>query len=80
MSRAMAASLLLEGNKFTAWQTAPWLPDLQREVVRFPKGKHDDIVDSVTQFLNWQRARTYEPRVPEVRVTLLAAVRASLEA
>lgn len=32
---------------------APWLDDLRRELMTFPAGKHDDQVDSVSQFLNW---------------------------
>lgn len=37
---------------------APWLPTLERELYGFPETTHDDQVDSVSQFLNWQRDRT----------------------
>ena len=30
-----------------------WLPDFEEELLRFPKVKHDDQVDSVSQYLNW---------------------------
>ena len=26
---------------------APWLPDLKAELLAFPRGRHDDIVDAV---------------------------------
>ena len=32
---------------------APWLIELERELLGFPNKKHDDQVDSVSQYLNW---------------------------
>lgn len=32
---------------------APWMDDLRREMMSFPNARHDDQVDSVSQFLNW---------------------------
>ena len=32
---------------------APWLDNYLAEVAAFPKGKHDDQVDSTAQFLDW---------------------------
>src|SRR6516225_7545736 len=34
-------------------QTAPWLAEYLHEMAVFPKGKHDDQVDSTAQFLDW---------------------------
>ena len=34
-------------------ETAPWLAEYLHEVTVFPKGKHDDQVDSTAQFLDW---------------------------
>ena len=34
-------------------EEAPWLDDFKAEIMAFPKGKHDDQVDSLSQFLNW---------------------------
>ena len=31
---------------------APFLPELERELLAFPHGKHDDQVDSISQALN----------------------------
>ncbi len=36
---------------------APWLEALRREMLTFPNAKHDDQVDSVSQFLNWAIGR-----------------------
>ena len=30
---------------------APWLDDLRHEMLAFPEGRHDDQVDSISQFL-----------------------------
>jgi predicted phage terminase large subunit-like protein len=32
---------------------ADWLPEFKRELLAFPNGRHDDQVDSMTQFLDW---------------------------
>jgi predicted phage terminase large subunit-like protein len=34
-------------------ETAPWLAEYLHELTVFPKGKHDDQVDSTAQFLDW---------------------------
>lgn len=31
----------------------PWVNDVISELLTFPKSKHDDIVDSITQAINW---------------------------
>jgi len=36
---------------------APWLPELLKELYGFPRAKHDDQVDSITQYLLWARDR-----------------------
>jgi hypothetical protein len=32
---------------------AAWLPEYLHELTAFPKGKHDDQVDSTAQMLDW---------------------------
>ncbi len=32
---------------------APWLAMFLEELLAFPRGKHDDQVDNVSQFLKW---------------------------
>lgn len=34
---------------------APWLEDYKDQLLRFPAGKHDDMVDATSQYLNWAR-------------------------
>jgi hypothetical protein len=36
-------------------ETAPWLAEYLHELTGFPKGKHDDQVDSTAQFLDWSK-------------------------
>ena len=56
-TRAMSISPIIEGKQVFLPREASWLADFQREVVHFPKGKYDDQVDSLTQFLEWARGR-----------------------
>ena len=39
---------------------APWLSELLHELLAFPTSRHDDQIDSVSQFLKW--AETYKDR------------------
>lgn len=56
--RANSASPTVEAGKVFIPESAPWLFDFVEELSAFPSGEHDDIVDSVTQFLNWARGRS----------------------
>ena len=46
-------SHFIEGGRIAIPANAAWLADFQREVTLFPVGKHDDQVDSLSQFLKW---------------------------
>lgn len=37
---------------------APWVADFEEEIGTFPLGHHDDMVDALSQFLNWIRKET----------------------
>lgn len=52
-TRLLAVTPLIEGRRIAIPKEATWLADFQREIVLFPKGKHDDQVDSLSQFLKW---------------------------
>ena len=39
---------------------APWLADFLSELLSFPGGRHDDQVDSVSQFLIWFQQSAYQ--------------------
>ncbi len=56
-TRMMTQTSLIEAGQVLLPKEAPWLADFQHELVTFPNGRHDDQVDSVSQFLNWAKKR-----------------------
>jgi predicted phage terminase large subunit-like protein len=48
-----AQSVKIEAGHVHLPRRAEWLDDLRSELLQFPHGRHDDQVDSVSQFLNW---------------------------
>jgi predicted phage terminase large subunit-like protein len=64
VTRVVQVSALIENGHVYLPREAPWLEDFHRELVLFPRGRHDDQVDSVSQFLNWaEYQRRHRPRV-----------------
>ena len=53
----------IEGGQVYLPREAPWLADFLQEVLAFPNGKHDDQVDSMTQFLHWISEDGFPPSV-----------------
>ena len=51
--RLHAQTGLIENGFVYIPQAAPWLAEYLHEMTVFPKGKHDDQVDSTAQFLDW---------------------------
>jgi predicted phage terminase large subunit-like protein len=49
-------------------QNAPWLPDYSHELIMFPKGKHDDQVDSTIQALQWFSQKLSDPTITYYRL------------
>ncbi len=49
---------------------AEWLALYLHELTTFPKGKHDDQVDSTSQALDWLKQRYMEPQVRVFQVML----------
>jgi len=43
----------IEAGTLLLPREAPWLAAFRRELQSFPRGRHDDQVDSVSQFINW---------------------------
>jgi predicted phage terminase large subunit-like protein len=37
---------------------APWLPQMVTELLGFPRARHDDQVDSISQYLGWARDKS----------------------
>ena len=51
-----------QASRFEAGQVhlpkeAPWLSEFLLEILAFPRSKHDDQIDSMSQFLNWAEQR-----------------------
>jgi predicted phage terminase large subunit-like protein len=55
LARSQAVTPLIEAGKVFLPESAPWLADFLDELAAFPTGVHDDIVDSVSQALNYLR-------------------------
>ena len=51
--RLHAQTALIENGFVRIPEDAPWLAEYLHEMTVFPKGKHDDQVDSTAQFLEW---------------------------
>lgn len=57
ITRAAAQSMVIEAGQVFIPTSAPWLVNLRLEMLQFPYGRHDDQIDSMTQFLRWIRTR-----------------------
>ena len=57
IARASGAAPLIEAGSVFLPPQAHWLNHFLDQMTLFPVAKHDDMVDSVTQALNWMRDR-----------------------
>jgi len=55
ISRAVAATPLIASGRVYLPSGKGWVNDYITSLAYFPNGKHDDDVDSTTQFLNWTK-------------------------
>ena len=53
ITRMASQSAKIEAGRMFLPEDAPWFGDFHTEILQFPYGRHDDQVDSVSQFLNW---------------------------
>ena len=53
ITRASTCSPQVDDGKVSLLVGAPWLDEYISEMTIFPNAKHDDQVDSTSQFLNW---------------------------
>jgi predicted phage terminase large subunit-like protein len=56
-ARVQRASAVFEAGRVFLPVDAPWLPEYRRELLAFPGSRHDDQVDSTSQFLIWAEER-----------------------
>jgi predicted phage terminase large subunit-like protein len=61
--RLAAQSAKIEAGRILLPREAPWLADFLHELLAFPNSKHDDQVDSVSQFLYWASASWSYPSI-----------------
>lgn len=66
--RVSAHSSPIEAGRVFLPHWAPWLKELQREVLQFPSGKFDDQLDSIAQFLGWWEQRQRSGGVQKVKL------------
>lgn len=62
-TRLNAVSVEFEAGKVFLPEAATWLPLFEAELLTFPRGKHDDQVDSTSQALSWMRAKNHSGAV-----------------
>ena len=65
-SRLVRVSPLLEAGKVALPNEAMWLADFITQLLEFPQSTHDDMVDALSQYLNWVRASTHA-NLPMIR-------------
>jgi hypothetical protein len=53
--RMHAQTAMIENGFVHLPRDAGWLPEYLHELTTFPKGKHDDQVDSTAQMLDWMK-------------------------
>ena len=57
VTRMSAQSAQIEAGRVFLPRDAPWLSDFKTELLQFPYGRHDDQIDSLSQFLAWIKQR-----------------------
>ena len=58
ISRLIQVLSYFENKQVVIYRNDSWQIELQNELMGFPQVKHDDQVDSITQFLHWYKNRT----------------------
>lgn len=69
LTRMATQSSNFEAGRVFFPEMAPWLPELEIELFRFPSATHDDQVDSISQFLKWARDNLYASIWSEAEAT-----------
>jgi predicted phage terminase large subunit-like protein len=57
VTRMATQAAKIEGGRVFLPSSAGWLDQFKSELLQFPRGQHDDQVDSLSQFLNWIHKR-----------------------
>jgi len=70
VDRMAAQSAKIEAGHVHLPNSAPWLGEVLTELLSFPNGRHDDQVDSVSQFLRWLQGDGFN-QIPFVGAILI---------
>jgi predicted phage terminase large subunit-like protein len=70
--RMHAQTAMIENHRVLLPRQAPWLSDYLNELLRFPRGKNDDQVDSTSQALAWIQVGNQTPHLLVYYRNLLA--------
>ena len=65
IARVNAVSPAIESGHVYVPRSAPWLEEFLNQWTIFPNGKHDDMVDSASQALNWLLCANGTPTTEE---------------
>jgi predicted phage terminase large subunit-like protein len=77
--RLHAQTAMIENGFVHIPETAPWLAEYLHEMTVFPKGKHDDQVDSTAQFLEWfKRPSAAQAYFESIRIRMQMQARQNL--
>ena len=77
VDRMAAQSSKIEAGHVHLPNRAPWLGEFLTELLSFPLGRHDDQVDSVSQFLRWLQSDWYN-QIPIVEPIVITRADAGL--
>lgn len=68
LARLVQVSPMLEAGMVLLPEFAPWLAAFECQLMEFPGGAHDDMVDAFSQYLNWRRGQRQsgEPTIRSV--------------
>ncbi len=73
VDRMAAQSAKIEAGHVHLPNGAPWLGEFLTELLSFPNGRHDDQVDSVSQFLRWWQNEAYQHPLPCTPILVMRA-------
>jgi predicted phage terminase large subunit-like protein len=87
--RLVSSTSYMESGQLWLPADAPWLATFEAELLGFPNTRHDDQVDSLSQYFSWVRQRgedqfivhhlyEQEDAAPETLMDILASMRGSL--
>jgi predicted phage terminase large subunit-like protein len=75
LDRMAAQTAKLEAGHVHLLDSAVWLSEFLYELLAFPSGRHDDQVDSVSQFLFWWQREQFLFNIPIVAPILVSQPR-----